>query len=103
MMPIDFEVLLDSTNPGIPHLGAPPIDFAECLHGTLSGCGAPYTDEATGYTSTGCPTSFPHALLTSASFNRTLWTLMGEAVSTEDRALHNQGVSGSIFWAPSIN
>jgi hypothetical protein len=103
MVPMDFQLLLDNTNPGVPHLGVPEIAFAECLHGTLSGCGVPYTDNSTGYTSTGCPTSFPHALLSSASFNRTLWTLIGEAVSTEDRALHNQGVSGSVFWAPDIN
>ena len=39
------------------------IAFSECLHGPLTGCGAPYADNATGYTSTGCPTSFPHLLL----------------------------------------
>lgn len=51
----------------------------------------------TGYTSTGCPTSFPHALLMSASFNRSLWTAVGTAISTEDRALHNQQVRSSCW------
>eukprot|EP00759_Apiculatamorpha_spiralis_P033634 PhF_6_TR34957/c0_g1_i1/m.50726/K15920/XYL4; beta-D-xylosidase 4 len=104
LLPIDFQMLLDNSNPGIPRLGVPPVQFGECLHGTLSGCGAPYTDPKTGYTSTGCPTSFPHILMQSTSFNRSLWSAIGTAVSTEDRALHNQqGIAASIFWAPDIN
>jgi beta-D-xylosidase 4 len=100
LLPDDFQNLLQNSNPGVPRLGLPAIGFSECLHGPLTNCGAPYTDGP--YTSTGCPTSFPHALLSSSSFNRTLWTMIGEAVSTEDRALHNQGIAGSIFWAPDM-
>ena len=59
---VDYQNLLSNSNGGMPHLGVPPIQFSECLHGTNSGCGAPYTDPDTGYTSTGCPTSFPHLL-----------------------------------------
>lgn len=104
LVPADYQALLDNDNPGIPRLGIPRIQFGECLHGPLTGCGAPYTDPTTGYTSTGCPTSFPHALATGSSFNRTLWTQIGQVVSTEDRALHNQGgIAASIFWAPDIN
>ena len=101
--PLDFQNLLSNQNGGVPRLGVPAIQFSECLHGTLSGCGAPYTDPDTGYTSSGCPTSFPHLLLLGSTLNRTLWKLIGNAISDENRGLHNQGVTGSIFWAPDIN
>jgi hypothetical protein len=100
----DYQALLDNANPGIPRLGIPKIQFGECLHGPLTGCGAPYTDPTTGYTSTGCPTSLPHSLLQGGTFNRTLWSLVGSTISTEVRALHNQGgIAASILWAPDIN
>ena len=90
---------------GAPRLGVPRIWFGESLHGTVSGCGAPFTDPATGFTSTGCPTSFPHALALGATLNRSLWTAVAGAISTENRGLHNQGATNaaSIFWAPSAN
>jgi len=84
---------------GIGVLGVPVMNFAEALHGALCGCGA-----ASGPESTGCPTSFPHALVTGASFNRTLWRSMATAISYEARALGNQGVWGTgLAWAPDIN
>ena len=89
--------LLQSSNPGIPRLGVPKLPFSECLHGVLSGCGA-----AAGG-GTGCPTSFPHALGLGATFNRSLWSRVASSISTEARALHNQGVTGLAFWAPDIN
>ena len=85
------------TNNGVPRLGVPPFLYGECLHGVNCRCG----DAAEG--STGCPTSFPHALGLSATFNRTLWTLVGDTISTEARALNNQGLIGLSFWAPDIN
>ena len=88
---------LENTNGGVPRLGVPPNQFSEALHGVLVGCGA-----QTG-NNTGCPTSFPHALLMSASFNRTLWQTVGKIISTEARGLHNQGIAGLYFWAPDIN
>lgn len=129
LLPFDFQALLANDNPGVPRLGIPRIEFSECLHGeaqahahghgvgdglaqstpvgmcagTLTGCGAPYTDPATGYTSTGCPTSFPHALLMSSSFNRSLWSAVGSAISTEDRALHNQQVSERLVRLDTLS
>ena len=90
---------------GAPRLGVPRIWFGESLHGTVSACGAPFTDNATGFTSTGCPTSFPHALALGSTLNRSLWSAIGAAISTENRGLHNQGAfnAASIFWAPSAN
>lgn len=101
--PFDYGQLLGNRNNGLPALGVPQIRFGECLHGAKVQCGAPYTDPATGYTSTGCPTSFPHLLLIGGTLNRTLWTLMATAVGDEDRGLYNQGIGASIFWAPDVN
>ena len=101
---IDFATMfhqvqnMQNRNPGVPRLGVPTFRFGECLHGVLSGCGAAY-----GNDSTGCPTSFPHALGLAATFNRTLWTMAGRTVSTEARALHNQDKAGVAFWAPDVN
>ena len=86
------------TNGGVPGLGVTPFLYGECLHGVNTHqCGT----AAPG--STGCPTSFPHALGLGATFNRTLWTLVGETISTEARALFNQGLIGLAMWAPNIN
>ena len=62
-----------------------------------------------------CPTSFPHAQLLAASFNRSLWSDVGDRISTEARAWHNVWQSGKSatltsnnrhalsFFAPDIN
>jgi hypothetical protein len=44
-----------------------------------SGCGKPVKFD--GYTSTGCPTSFPQVISMGASWNRSLWAAVGNAVS----------------------
>ena len=65
----------------------------------LNGCGA-----SSGNGSTGCGTSFPHALALAATFNRTLWRMVGDAIGTEGRGLVNQGLSGMLNpWDPDIN
>ncbi|KAJ4715464.1 Beta-D-xylosidase [Melia azedarach] len=48
-------------------------------------------------------TSFPPVILTTASFNESLWKKLGQAVSTEARAMNNLGRSGLTFWSPTIN
>ncbi|KAH3758310.1 glycoside hydrolase family 3 protein [Pelomyxa schiedti] len=83
--------------PGIPRLGVPFLRYSEALHGVCTDCGATYNGN------TGCPTSFPHALALGATFNRTLWTTIGEMISTEARALYNQDIAGLLLWAPDIN
>ena len=88
---------LQNNNPGIPRLAVPKNLFHEMLHGVLCGCGEKYEGN------TGCPTSFPHALLLGATFNRSLWREIGEAISTEARAFANQGITGLFYWAPDIN
>ena len=86
-------------NIGVPRLGVPPNRFGEALHGVLGSCGDTYNNN------TGCPTSFPHALLLGGTFNRTLWRHIGRAISTEIRAFDNQqkGSVALFRWTPDIN
>jgi hypothetical protein len=52
----------------------------EALHGVCRGCG----DNGNK-----CPTQFPEANAMSASFNATLWHMIGDTISTEGRGKHN--------------
>ena len=104
LQPVEAAALLSVSANGVPRLGVPPLRFGEALHGVLSGCGAPHTDPATGYTSTGCPTSFPTGLALGATFNRSAFAAVGRAIGTEARALFNQGgIAQSVLFAPDIN
>ena len=90
-------IVLNGDNPGVPRLGIPPMVGGDELHG-VGGCGAVHGNN------TGCGTSFPHALALAATFNRTLWRQVGDAISTENRALTNQGLTGMLNpWDPDIN
>ena len=87
--------------PGFPRLGVPAPTFGEALHGVVTPCAT-----ASGPNSTGCATSFPHALALSASFNASLWTMVGDVVGLEGRAMHNEGVGGGggvAYFAPNVN
>ena len=88
---------LAGSNIGVPRLGVPPNKVLECLHGVFAGCGATYNGN------TGCPTSFPNALLLGATFNRTLWNKIGITISDEGRALDNQNIGGLYCFSPNIN
>ena len=97
---------MDSHNFGVPRLGVPPNLFSEALHGFVGGCGA--TVNFKTYTSTGCPTAFPQVISMGATWNRTLWSAVGTAVSDEVRGLYSQqpsvGFEAALFiWAPNIN
>ncbi|KAK2990266.1 hypothetical protein RJ640_014718 [Escallonia rubra] len=48
-------------------------------------------------------TSFPQVITTAASFNETLWELIGRAVSDEARAMYNGGTAGLTYWSPNVN
>ena len=91
----------------VPRLGMAALPWGEALHGVVSKCYQP-PDGSPGL----CPTSFPHALSMAASFNRTLWRAVGDAISTEARALNNLGTPDDIgagpwaplmLWAPNLN
>ena len=86
------------TNMGLPARGVPPMWFSECCHGAVARCGEP---GAAG--GSGCPTSLPAGLSTGASLNRTAWAAAGLVVSTEARALYNQGLHGLGCFAPNVN
>lgn len=91
---------LGNSNVGVPRLGVPRLLYGEALHGLLKGCLAtPLTN------STGCPTSFPHLLLLSGTFNRTLWRSVAHAIGDEGRAYFNLANRSShlVSWAPDIN
>ena len=59
----------------------------------------------TSYISSGCATSFPHALALAATFNTSLWTMVGDVVGLEGRALQNEGKGGGAvaYFAPNVN
>ncbi|XP_058077571.1 probable beta-D-xylosidase 5 [Magnolia sinica] len=92
-------VQLGNTAVGVPRLGLPKYEWwSEALHGVSNvGPGTKFTDEVPG------ATSFPTPILTTASFNETLWRTIGESVSTEARAMHNLGAAGLTFWSPTMN
>ncbi|MED6131849.1 hypothetical protein PIB30_013579 [Stylosanthes scabra] len=67
----------------IPRLGIPPYQWGNhALHAA---------------------TTFPQVILTAASFNRTLWYLIGSAIGVEARAMYNVGQAGLTFWSPNVN
>ena len=94
---------INQNNQGVPRLGVPQFRFGEALHGVMSECGNKTYFKEFGGNNTGCATSFPHALMMGCAFNRSLWSAVGSTVSTESRALANQGLAGLAFWTPDIN
>ncbi|KAH9797694.1 Fn3 like domain-containing protein [Citrus sinensis] len=90
---------------GVPRLGLPLYEWwSEALHGvsfigrrTNSPPGTHFDSEVPG------ATSFPTVILTTASFNESLWKKIGQTVSTEARAMYNLGNAGLTFWSPNIN
>ncbi|XP_023750732.1 beta-xylosidase/alpha-L-arabinofuranosidase 2 [Lactuca sativa] len=84
----------------IPRLGIPSYGWwSEALHGVSD------TGPATWFNKTVIPgaTSFPQVILTAASFNESLFYKIGQVVSTEARAMYNNGVAGLTFWSPNVN
>eukprot|EP00850_Spirogloea_muscicola_P010485 SM000062S19871 [mRNA] locus=s62:88354:92108:+ [translate_table: standard] len=80
------------------HLGIPPLQWwSEALHGLAVSPGVAFGGSAP------CATSFPQVIGQAASFNASLWYAIGEAISTEARAMHSVGRAGLTFWSPNIN
>ncbi|GMH25277.1 hypothetical protein Nepgr_027120 [Nepenthes gracilis] len=84
---------------GIHRLDIPPYEWwSESLHGIAS--------NGPGITFDGAirsATMFPQVLLTTASFNRSLWNEIASAIAVEGRAMYNSGQAGLTFWAPNVN
>ena len=109
---VDEKVALMASGAAVPRLGVPACPFGEALHGSVSHCYGGDPSAGISAPERGvCPTSFPHALLLAASFNRSLWRLVGDAISTEARSFNNLGVNGDLgktvtglmVWAPNLN
>ncbi|KAJ1703933.1 hypothetical protein LUZ63_003712 [Rhynchospora breviuscula] len=90
--------IIDQT-PAVPRLGIPSYNWwSEALHGVSSvGHGTKFSPLVPS------ATSFPMPILTAASFNTTLFESIGEAISTEARAMYNVGKAGLTFWSPTMN
>lgn len=77
---------------GVPRLGVPVFSASEDTHGVGCGC-APPTADAVNASGTGaglghgsgCPTTFPNGPSLGASFDRKLWTSIGQTIGTEAR------------------
>ncbi|KAK1269428.1 putative beta-D-xylosidase 5 [Acorus gramineus] len=68
------------------------VPCLEALHGiTKTSPGVFFNNTIPG------ATNFPIVLLSTASFNETLWKTIGQVVSTEARAMHNLGMAGLTF------
>ncbi|CAI9765354.1 unnamed protein product [Fraxinus pennsylvanica] len=77
-------------------------DLSEALHGVSNtgGLDRPITKFSRLVPGA---TSFPQVILTSATFNVSLFELIGKVVSTEARAMYNVGLAGLTFWSPNVN
>nr|XP_043616232.1 probable beta-D-xylosidase 6 [Erigeron canadensis] len=91
---------LSTNDSGIPRLGIPPYEWwSESLHGIVSGRPGVSFENGPIHAAT----SFPQVILTTSSFNKTLWYLIAKAIAVEARAMYNVGQAGLTFWAPTIN
>uniref|UniRef100_A0A0E0BM27 Fibronectin type III-like domain-containing protein n=1 Tax=Oryza glumipatula TaxID=40148 RepID=A0A0E0BM27_9ORYZ len=91
--------LLVNNAAGVPRLGVAGYEWwSEALHGVSdTGPGVRFGGAFPG------ATAFPQVIGTAASFNATLWELIGQAVSDEGRAMYNGGQAGLTFWSPNVN
>lgn len=92
---------------GVPRLGVTSdmaLQSSEALHGLAqASCGDTTYWPELGGNNSGCPASFPHALALGSTFNRSLWGLIGDRISTEARAAYNTGHLKALWlWAPDI-
>ncbi|CAD6336701.1 unnamed protein product [Miscanthus lutarioriparius] len=96
---------------GAPRIGLPPYKWwSEALHGISStGPTALFDDlhskpgNHSGRATVNNATVFANVIDSAASFNETLWKSIGQAVSTEARAMYNLGKGGLTYWSPNIN
>ena len=90
--------MLSTPSGGAPGLGVSTQQWwQESLHGVANNVGVAFDAP------TPASTSFPQPILSSCSFNRSLWLATAQAVSDEVRAFNNAGHSGLTLWAPNIN
>lgn len=110
MTPAEKVTCLSVEKCRVPRLGV-GMNWKEALHGLRYAC----VNDLKGRDDPLCPTSFPHAQLLAASWNRSLWGSVGAGISDEARAWYNIWLSGNSttlshspnnalsFFAPDIN
>eukprot|EP01084_Bolivina_argentea_P283736 486031_1 len=75
----------------VPSLNIPGYNWwNEALHGLARG-------------ESGAVTQFPQVITTGATFNESLFYMIGDAIGNEGRALFNIGKDGITYWAPNVN
>jgi beta-D-xylosidase 4 len=90
--------LLVDNSSAVPSLGLPSYQWwNEALHGVARSPGVAWREP------TPVATSFPQVISTAASFNRSLFHQIAEAISTEGRAFYNSDTAGLTFWTPNVN
>ena len=90
--------LTEHTAPALARLGLPRYQWwSESLHGIGSSQGITFAEP------TPCATSFPQVLTTAASFNKSLFFDIGNAIGNEARGFANVGHAELTFWTPNIN
>ncbi|KAJ3681347.1 hypothetical protein LUZ60_015836 [Juncus effusus] len=91
--------LLVNNAAGVPRLGIDGYEWwSEALHGVSNtGPGVKFGGQFPG------ATSFPQVITSAASFNASLWELIGQVVSDETRAMYNGGQAGLTVWSPNVN
>ncbi|XP_048550142.1 probable beta-D-xylosidase 2 [Triticum urartu] len=95
---------------GAPRVGLPPYKWwSEALHGLSStGPTTKFDDPKkprlhSGRAAVFNGTVFANVINSAASFNESLWKSIGQAISTEARAMYNLGKGGLTYWSPNIN
>ncbi|XP_043721900.1 probable beta-D-xylosidase 2 [Telopea speciosissima] len=93
-----IRLLVNNAAP-VPRLGISGYEWwSEALHGVSNtGPGVKFGGKFPG------ATSFPQVITTAASFNSSLWELIGRVVSDEARAMYNGGSAGLTYWSPNVN
>ena len=95
--------------PGFSRLRVPAPTMGEALHGVKTSCLLPPSSRAANASnpttaSTGCPTSFPTGLALGSTFNRTLWSSVGDVIGREGRAIQNARAGGAaVYFAPNVS
>ncbi|XP_062230097.1 beta-D-xylosidase 3-like [Phragmites australis] len=97
---------------GAPRVGLPPYKWwSEALHGISNKGPSTLFDDLdskpagnhSGRAAVYNGTVFANVINSAATFNETLWKSIGQAVSTEARAMYNLGKGGLTYWSPNIN
>ncbi|KAK8967857.1 Beta-D-xylosidase 1 [Platanthera guangdongensis] len=93
-----IRLLVNNAAP-VPRLGISGYQWwSEALHGVSNtGPGVKFGGDFPA------ATSFPQVISSAASFNSSLWELIGRAVSDEGRAMYNGGHAGLTYWSPNVN